>query len=74
MPLFEKNEYLDWRNSPVHEEFLKEVLERIDDDLAELGRNAGENPQHDRKLVGRIEGLKQLVDWVPTIEEELTND
>jgi hypothetical protein len=71
MALFSKDEYLDWRNSPVHEAFLEEILEMINNELTYLSHNAGENSLNDRKRVGRIEGLKELADWEPTIEENL---
>lgn len=70
MALFSKDEYLEWRNHPVTEAFLADVIDLMDKDIADLVNYAGEDPSADRKKCGRVEGLKQLADWQPEIIDE----
>lgn len=69
-----KQDYLQWREHPVTQQFYQDMLEVIDTELASLSITAGENPLTDRKRVGAIAGVQWLLDWQPEFIEEGEQD
>lgn len=65
-----RNDYVAWRYNVVTEEFLKDALETCDAMIAYLTQRAGIDPNHDRYLVGKIEGLRSLAEWSPDFDTE----
>jgi len=70
-----KADFIDWKSNPVSK-IMFETLHLVIYDLQEeLGDSAGSNPIQDREKVGRIQALKEVLDWVPNlIEDEKTDD
>lgn len=69
-----RSDFVDWKSNPVTK-ILFETLHLVIYDLQdELGDSAGSNPIQDREKVGRIQALKEILDWVPTLIEEDETD
>lgn len=60
-----KSDFIRWRSDEVTQEYIKDVLADVDSYLAYLAQRAGMEPTHDRWIVGKIEGLRWVVDWQP---------
>ncbi len=65
-----KDDFLRWRESPVTQAFLENVLQAVDGELKFLASDAGLNPIQDRFRVGHIKGLTELADWEPEFVED----
>lgn len=69
-----KDDYFGWRHHPVTEAFMQAMREQIDSEMASLVVSAGDNPLNDKSKVGRIDGLRWLVDWEPIFTQKEVND
>lgn len=65
-----KEDYISWRHHPVSQAFIQAMQEKIDEEMASLVMSAGDNPLSDKTKVGRIDGLRWLVDWEPLFAQQ----
>lgn len=56
-----KDEFQQWKGSPVTEEIFEEIQQRIDDAKEILGQSAGLNPEQDRLLCGMILAYNEIL-------------
>lgn len=55
-----KEDFIDWKSSPVTQAVFSVVEERIYDAMDILSATAGNDPVADRYLVGMIRAFKEL--------------
>lgn len=72
--MFTKQDYLGWREHPTTRMFMEEAVEQMNDTVLDLVTFAGDSSLQDKYRRGIIEGLKWLIDWVPTVEMEDSQD
>jgi hypothetical protein len=64
-----KDDYVQWRDSTVSQEFIVAVIHQMDNHIADLITMAGDDPLRDKWRRGMIEGLRFLTEWEPEFEE-----
>jgi hypothetical protein len=65
-----KDDFLVWLENPCTEAFRKDLKDEIDKIIADLIASAGRSQLNDTYKRGAIDGLKWLVEWQPTVEQE----
>ena len=65
-----KREVVEWQDQEVTKAVKASINEKIDELTAYLSKNAGENPDEDRKMVGGIAAYRHLLE----IEFDLTEE
>jgi len=66
-----KSDFQSWKQHPVTQMFMTDMLVELNDDLASLINYAGDNPLKDKEKVGIKKGLERLLDWEPDFKEEV---
>lgn len=66
----DKSDFYSWKMHPVTELFMKDMIENLNEVLASLINNAGDDPLKDKEKVGMKKGLEWLLDWEPNFKEE----
>lgn len=56
-----KDEFLDWKRSPVTIAIFSSMVERINDGAKELAGSAGVNPLEDRFKCGMIRAYQEVM-------------
>jgi hypothetical protein len=57
-----KDEFQQWKDSPVTEEVLELICDRIEDAKEILAASAGNDPLNDRFYVGMIRALREVLE------------
>jgi len=65
-----KEDYLSWREHPVTRVFMEAMIDEMNGAVENLVMFAGDNPLQDKYRRGTIDGLKWLVEWIPTVTED----
>lgn len=65
-----KEEYIAWRASVVHQELLNEIAASVSGAAAEILNRETVNTEKDQLLRGFIKGLSTIVDWQPEFFED----
>lgn len=65
-----KLDWIQWKNHPVTEKYMMDMLEQMDDIKMYLMKSAGKDSLEDRRLVGVVEGAQWLLDWQPNFIDE----
>jgi hypothetical protein len=65
-----KEEYLDWKNSPVTEELARDLKQGIEGVVGILISRREHQPTDDQYLKGWIKGLVDALEWTPEIKQE----
>ena len=65
-----KEEFVEWRQSPVTKQFLEFVRKQISEAKEALAETAGLDPLQDRHLVGGIDALKDVLEWNPVQQDQ----
>lgn len=60
--MISKEEFLEWKNSMVTQEFLKSIELRIEEIKENLVVSAGVEPLQDRFLAGMVHAYKEVKD------------
>ena len=68
--MYTKADFVDWKNSPVTQDFLKCVKMEVEMNKDMLAEEAGRNPIADSQVVGYITGMRFLMQWTPAVQEE----
>ena len=65
-----RQDFRDWKNSPITRALFIALDNRISGLQAELGYSAGENPLLDSKKVGAIQAIRDVMeaDWFEETE------
>ena len=63
-----KADFIDWKRHPVTQVIYGQLNARVMELQEILGQSAGENPAHDRMLVGAINAYKDILNM--DFEEE----
>lgn len=57
-----KSDFVDWKSNPVTKAVFAEIKTLIDEGVETLALSAGVNPVDDRLIVGKINGLRSLLE------------
>ena len=57
-----KDEFQNWRESAITQEILQYIHNLIEEGKEELADMAGSDPIRDRYVVGKIKGLREILD------------
>ena len=71
--MFQKQEFLDWRSSPITQEFLKAISEGANAYVATILNRRESNPLDDQYLKWIIQGLSISAAWQPEMVDEEGN-
>lgn len=73
-----KDDYIGWRNHPVTQEYLENVVAEMDAVIGDLVNTAGDNSGVDKYRRGVLAGMRFVAEWQPrffdTDEEEEDGD
>jgi hypothetical protein len=70
--LISKDQWLAWKLNPVTKALAGAINQKISDGIAAI--ISSDNPSFDRMAKGKIYGYKDILEWVPDIEGESTED
>lgn len=57
-----KDEFQNWKESAITQEILQHILQLIEEGKEELADMAGSDPIRDRYVVGKIRGLREILE------------
>lgn len=57
-----KADFIDWKSNPVTKAVFMEIKKLADDGVEGLSLSAGLDPLNDRAIVGKINGLRNVLD------------
>lgn len=60
-----KDQWLAWVDAPQTQEVFYEIRQLIAEGMEELAQSAGTDPIRDRYIVGKIRGLRDVLDLAP---------
>jgi hypothetical protein len=69
-----KDDYVQWKTSPVTEVYIQALTEEIQSVVASLVMSAGLSPTEDRYKAGQIRGMQHFLEWEPQFPEEENTD
>lgn len=68
--MFMKQEFLDWRSSPITQELLKSISEGANGYVSTILNRRESNPLDDQFLKGIIQGLSLAAGWKPELIDD----
>ena len=68
--MVDKQDFLEWRDSPVTEELKKNLQEAVEGIASRILTRQESNPMDDQFLKGLMRGLTETLEWVPDLREE----
>ena len=71
--MFMRQEFLDWRASPITQELLKTLSEGASGYVSSILNRRESNPLDDQYLKGVIQGLSIAAGWTPELVDEEGN-
>ncbi len=58
---FTKDDFMQWRSEAVTKRVMLMIAKKIEEGKEELSHRAGDNPITDREMVGKLNGLRDVL-------------